>query len=218
MASDVDICNLALLRLGTRSSIASLSEGSTEANACAMAYPIIRDDVLCQHPWGFATRRNALAELGKAPLPWWHRYAYPTDCLKARTILRAPGDRMLVRFEVSGDQDESGNPMRVILTNRGGAVLIYTAAITTAALFDAPFIEALAWMMAAELAIALTGDKGIAQACAQTGAAALANAKARDANESPEIHEHLPDWVAARGALDRDGWAVGCDLAMGRPT
>ncbi len=216
MASDVDICNLALLRLGTRSSISALTEGSTEANACALVYPVARDTLLAQHRWGFATRRAALADLGNPPDGWRFRYGYPTDCLHARRV-RPPkaagggaweddwpgrGGRHAIRFEVSGDQDGSGNPIKVILTNQPEAELVYTARITAAAQFDAGFVEALSWMLAAELAVTLTGDTAVAQACLGAASAAVGGAKANDANESPEIQDHPAEWIARRNRPD----------------
>jgi len=200
MASDIDICNLALLRLGTRSTIASLGEGSAEANACALIYPTIRDALLTQYRWGFATRRAALADLGAPPTPWLFRYAYPTDCLLARAIDRPDAALPPIPFEVAGDQDQGGNAIRVILTDQPQAVLLYSARITQPGLFNPAFVEALSWMVAAELAVALTGDKGLAQACLQTAAAAIAGAKALDANEAAESRERPVEWLAARGA------------------
>lgn len=214
MASDIDICNLALLRIGTRSSISSLSEGSAEANACALAYPVVRDALLAQHRWGFATRRVMLADLGFPPDGWRFRYAYPADCLHARGIHaphRGLGEcepthrrRYAGRFEVSGDLDASGNPIKVILADLPRAELVYTAQVTAPSQYDAAFIEALSWMLGAELAITLTGDKIIAQGCLQTAAVVIGGAKANDANESPEIHDRPADWIAARGELA--GW------------
>lgn len=210
MASDVDICNLALLRLGTRSTIAALNEGSTEANACALAYATVRDALLAQHRWRFASRRVVLADLGNAPLGWGYRYAYPSDCLRARAVLPArrlpgqtPTEEASVPFEVAGDQDPAGNPLRVILTNQANAELLYTARITTAAMFDAPFVEALSWMLAAELAATLTGDQGLAASCMQAAAAAVSGARAGDANEAPTVQDRQPEWIAVRRAMAR---------------
>ncbi len=216
MASDIDICNLALLRLGTRSSISALTEGSTEANACALAYPIVRDTLLAQHRWSFATRRVALADLGNPPDNWAFRYAYPPDCLHARA-LHPPAppqptggppavDATSLPFEVSADCDASGNPIRIVLADQPGAELVYTARITTAAQFDAGFVEALSWTLAAELAITLTGDKIIAQYCLQTAAAAVAGAKANDANESPFVDDRPAEWIAAYRIFRRPTW------------
>ena len=59
MASEVDICNLALSHLGDTATIASLDppEGSAQAEHCARFYPIARDSLLEMHAWGFATSR-----------------------------------------------------------------------------------------------------------------------------------------------------------------
>jgi hypothetical protein len=199
MASDIDICNLALLRLGTRSSISSLSETSAEAAACAMLYPVVRDSLLTRHQWGFATRRVALADLGNPPSPWAFRYAYPTDCLQARALHQPVAGGPLIPFAISGDQDGAGNPMQVILSDQPQAELVYTARITSAALFDAAFVEALSWLMAGEMGIALTGDRGLATYCMQAAGLAIASAKANDANEVPEVRDRTPEFITARG-------------------
>ena len=45
MASDVDVCNLALAHLGDEATVASISppEGSAQAGHCARFYPMARD-------------------------------------------------------------------------------------------------------------------------------------------------------------------------------
>jgi len=206
MASDTNICNLALLRLGTRSTISSLTEGSTEANACAMIYPLVRDALLSQHRWSFATRRVTLADLGNPPDSWAFRYAYPTDCLQARQLAQPVPQAPPIAFEVSGDQDSAGNAIRVILTNQPQAELLYTAAITSPALFNPPFVEALSWMVAAELAVALTGDAGLAQSCLQAAAAAITSAKDQDADEGMVIHRREAEWIRGRDAGTEAQW------------
>ena len=197
MASDVDICNLALLHLGTRSTVSSLSEGSAEANACALVYPVTRDLLLTQHKWGFATRRAALADLGNPPDDWAYRYAYPTDCLLARAIYQP--NNGFIPYAISGDLDPAGNPIRVIVTDQARAELIYTARISSSAQFDPAFVAALSWLVAAELAMTLTGDSGLNQACIQTANASVAAARAADANEAPTIMDRECEWIRARG-------------------
>ena len=65
MSSEVDICNLALSRLGDDASVASINppEGSSQAEHCAQFYPIARNSMLQGHDWNFATRRETLALL-----------------------------------------------------------------------------------------------------------------------------------------------------------
>ena len=60
MASyDYDLVNLALVRLGANR-ITSLSDGSKNANEANAIYALIRDDLLREHPWSFATRYENL--------------------------------------------------------------------------------------------------------------------------------------------------------------
>lgn len=209
MTSDIDICNLALLRLGTRSSIASFSEGSVEANACARVYALLRDMLLASHQWSFATHRVILADLGHPLDGWAFRYAYPSDCLRARMI-RPPRmelsetSRNVPPFEVSGDVNDQGQAIKVILCNIPRAELIYTARLYSPDLFPPHFIEALSWIIAAELANALSGDDGLAQSTLQMATQAISACKCVDANESPVAQDHMPDWITVRGFAHAD--------------
>ena len=204
MTSEIDICNLALLRLGTRSSIASFTEGSVEANACAQVYGLLRDMLLASHQWSFATHRVILADLGHPPDGWKHRYAYPTTCLRARMIRPPDGHHNVVRFDVSGDVDADGNPIRVILCDVPRAELIYTQRLIAPDLYPPHFIEALSWMIAAELANALSSNDALTQSTMQMAAQAISTSKANDANETPVPQEHVPDWIAVRGFARAD--------------
>ncbi len=199
MNSDIDICNLALMRLGTRSTIAALSEGSAEANVCALVYPVVREALLARHPWNFARRRVLLADLGHPPFGWRYRYATPSDCLRVWEV-----DGPTTPFEISGDLDTQGNPIQVILTDRPRAWLTYTARVTDPALFNVRFVEALSWMLAAEMAIALTGDTALAQGCLQAAGNAITAAEADDANQRFEHHDRIPEALAVRGFLGKD--------------
>lgn len=101
MPTDVEICNLALSAIGTKSSIASLAEVSAEAEACAIWYPIVRDRVLRKRLWGCARGTIVLTlnkELPTSPSdylwddslpspPYRFEYEYPTDCVRARYII-----------------------------------------------------------------------------------------------------------------------------------
>ena len=67
MASEVDICNLALSHLGDNATVASIDppEGSAQAEHCSRFYPIARDTLLEMHNWNFSTRRAVLAQRGQ---------------------------------------------------------------------------------------------------------------------------------------------------------
>lgn len=101
MVADVDICNQALSSIGTQSTIADLTENSTEAQHCVIHYAPTRDELLRKYRWGFARTQVNLTLLaaaagtpenpsGVAPLPpigSLYQYAYPANCQMAIRIL-----------------------------------------------------------------------------------------------------------------------------------
>ena len=87
MASEIDICNLALGQLGAHY-ITSFADGTTESVACATNYPMARDAVLESRDWTFAVVERQLTEItvpsGEMPPEFSHAYQVPTDCLLIR--------------------------------------------------------------------------------------------------------------------------------------
>jgi hypothetical protein len=82
------LCARALLRLGARP-IASLTEGSAEAEIAATLYPGIRDALLSAHPWSFATGQATLAQLSAEPVAdFAHAFQLPPGLLR---VLSAGG-------------------------------------------------------------------------------------------------------------------------------
>ena len=66
MASQVDICNYALAKIGS-TPIADLMEDSKEARSCLTIYALVRDEVLQVRPWPSCTARGGLQPLSDAP-------------------------------------------------------------------------------------------------------------------------------------------------------
>lgn len=89
MSSDVDICNLALARLGDDATVSSLTppEGSIQAERCSRFYPIARNSVLEMNSWAFATRRGQLAQLTQSSNQWLYTYAIPSQCLNVLAVI-----------------------------------------------------------------------------------------------------------------------------------
>lgn len=101
MASNIDIINRALARLGA-DKIASLDEESVPAQTAADLYPEVRDDLLARHRWSFLTGQAQLARLPAAPLArFTAAYQIPpgVDNVKAVTINDAP-----IRFDRQDDK------------------------------------------------------------------------------------------------------------------
>lgn len=106
MASEVTICNRALQAIGTRTSIASLSEDSVEARNCALIYADTRDEILGMAFWNFARKTDYLALQKSAPgtpsgasfgnqwstaypaPPWLYQYGIPADCIRVQRVMQ----------------------------------------------------------------------------------------------------------------------------------
>lgn len=106
MTAQTDLINRSLQAIGTRSTIASISEGSNEANNAALCYDATRKELIRAAPWNFCTATKVLTLVKSAPgTPenqtspttwdaatqpppgWSYEYAYPADCLRARKVV-----------------------------------------------------------------------------------------------------------------------------------
>lgn len=103
--SDILIANQALSRIGTRSTIASLTENSKEAKQINLVFQQTRDEILSMAFWNFAKKTQTLTLLKSAPgtptnqtgatqwtdaypaPPWLYEYAYPSNCVQFRNII-----------------------------------------------------------------------------------------------------------------------------------
>lgn len=201
MASVVDICNLALARLGDDATVASIDppEGSAQAEHCWRFYPIARDSLLEMHDWKFATRRTVLAELVAESFNWTYVYAEPDGAIRLISVLPTSASSDDESAEYDAEAGESGEAL--IYTNVANATLRYTARVTDTTKFSPLFTDALAWLLASHIAgPLLKGDSGAAaaKACYQNFRMVLALATVSDANQRNVKPKHKPDWIAAR--------------------
>jgi hypothetical protein len=209
MASEVDICNLALSRIGDSATVVSINppEASAQAQHCARFYPIARNSLLERHAWGFSLRRVSLPLLTVNPSTTWaYAYGCPSDVTNFVSVL-APdaaddysvaGVTQAQKYAV--EIDSEGN--YVLLTNQENAVLRYTGTVTDTTKFSGLFVDALSWQLAAYLAGAMIkGDTGfnMAAKCAQYAEAVLSKAIESDANQTKLDITHVPAWISDRG-------------------
>lgn len=216
MASEVDICNLALSHLGDTATVASLDppEGSVQAEHCARFYPIARDSLLELHPWGFATRRIQLAQLGTGWPEWDYSYAQPADALNIIAVLppdatddysqglsnvplAAGGSYVPKAFSCEIDS----NGADVIYSDQEDAVLRYTALVSDTTKFSPLFVMTLSWHLASMLAgPIIKGDAGAAEAkrCASMMQAFLGQATESDAGQRRITPQHSVTWMNGR--------------------
>lgn len=175
----IEICNIALGRIGI-ANIERLDEASEAARVCGRYYDFTRQNVLTRFPWTFAARRTQLALLNTVPQDYKYAYRYPSDVLCIRKLFNSEfaGLPKENYYKIVGDKEG-----RVIYTNIKNAWLEYTADVQDASQFDAQFIEALAWKLAAEIAFTLTNNMNITQTCIQAYNAYFSDAITKDAEE-----------------------------------
>ena len=181
MASNTDIANFALTKLGHAVITNMVTDDSDEALAVNAVYEICRDEVLAQHPWNFATEWHALPTLAGAP----DNPAYDAQYQLPKGTLRVWGlDTTGWSWVVEGT---------ALLTNLTSPSAQVTIRVTDSGLFSAGFTLTLGYRLAAELCNTLTARRGNASDYWEAYRMALQDAKTRDGQEgSPLLEDDNP--------------------------
>ena len=202
MAVSITICNLALGELRA-SAIADIAEDSIEAQNCARYYPQCLKLLLERHDWSFATRIASLAELSDNPRAseWLHAYALPADCATPKRLV-PPVDGTLACWPVEWGQAfivEAG----LLYTQIPGAILEYSSGDVPEAVMPALFADALAYALAARLAVPIRDSREMKGQLLQQAELAATRAVADDENREPRRDVPFSDevMVARAGGL-----------------
>ena len=221
MASEVDICNIALGHLGDEAAISAIDppDGSVQASHCARIYPMARDELLESHNWRFATRRDALALLSTSELPseWGYAYTYPSACLRVIAVRPADVATSVNPGLIFDEQEFLTKPQtypftieslsdgsQVIYTNVEDATVHFVGLVTDTTKFSPLFSAALARLLAMYLAgPIIKGKAGVEMAKVQLEIfekIAGPRAKASDANARRDVsyNDFIPSGLAAR--------------------
>jgi hypothetical protein len=181
-SSPVDVCNLALKRLGA-SSIVALDEGTDRASLCAVLYPATRDRMLRDFEWNFAQIRISLSKSSVSPkFGFANQFPLPTLplCLKINEL--DPEDAV---YRIENTIDTNGVITgKAILTDEAAINVRYTAQITDVTQWDQSFVDAVAMDLAAQMAYALTESGAKAKEMEQVAAVSLSHARTTDSQEN----------------------------------
>lgn len=170
--TDVDICNMALARLG-QGPIADFNAGTTEALLLKAQYPILRDTVLTARAWTFATKRVQLSSaVPPDPIPSGWGYAYlvpgnPDVCLRVvQLYVPNPAGAVVVYVEQQFDglytQISWERLVDYLYANVGPTVWCkYIFQVTDTSKFDPAFVDALSAKIAMEMAMPITNSPAI---------------------------------------------------------
>lgn len=194
--STVQIANFALSKVGADGTIESLTENSAEAKQCNLWIDHSREQTLASFSWSFARVRAILAAHGDEPSEdWGYRYIYPSDSIKARTIVNPIGkEANPIPFKM----EQSANGSKSILTDQESAILIYTKNVTTPSLYTPFFIEAFSTTLGSHIAFSLTGKLKLARELSAEAIELSRIAPVMDAVEGQEAPPRDADHTRAR--------------------
>lgn len=200
MPTDTDIANMALSRMGTRATIADLTENSTEARQINLWYATVRDELQSLVDWNFNRVSLALAASGTPPARWASSYAYPSDCLRMRR-LDFGGASWVAGSPVTGFEIASNGSATFLYCNEDQVSAVYAQRVTDPARFTPGFVLAFVDCLAASVAHAITQKAELAERLARRAQERIERAMADSANEGimPGDMDRLPQSLAVRG-------------------
>lgn len=208
--SQVDVCNLALSRMGGHSiaQITSLGEASTEARQCAIKFPHVLKAALRSYPWHFAVKEIALALLGAGAAESVFKdnilyqtlqyYQYPEECMQILAInpvMGRKGNYYTESFDYTVERIDDGT--KVIVTSCPKAVLTCISFADDPSIWDSLFTDAFAWQLASELCLSLGGAAGLVQSLQEMASRAFEKAKSADCREGA-LAVHKSRYLEAR--------------------
>lgn len=171
MATEVDICNLALGKLGDEANLHSIDppEGSTQADHCARWYPLARDKALQSFPWSFATRSVELPKLLEPTADGLNAFDLPAKCLRVLEVRNKDSialgfDHPWMRDRLPGMEwhTETLQNRSVIVCWAESIIVTYIWQQTDTSAFSPLFVDALVYLLASDLAGPLhTGTSGM---------------------------------------------------------
>ena len=175
----VEIANLALTYLGENTITALDSDESPTAATMALLYPVRKEAGLKSWPWKFATKTVDLSAEVATPTNdrYTSQYVMPADFV-AMIETDLPGEDY--EFETASDET-----LR-LLSTRDTITIRYVADVA-ADKFPIDFVQALAYDLAANAALAIQGEAGAKTApiWQQQASNAWARAKAQDGGSAP---------------------------------
>jgi hypothetical protein len=183
-ASDVAVCNNALLLVGN-TSITALTDDTKAAKLCLQFYQQSLDAVLRAYTWNCATVRSADLTATTTPT-FGYSYAFtlPADCLRVLMI----EDDQTIPFKV-----ESG----VLLTDESTCKISYIKRITPDDA-DSLLLEAISARLAATIAFPLTNSTSASEAAWKLYEKKLDEAQSVDAFEGTAPQMASDDWINSR--------------------
>jgi hypothetical protein len=148
--TDVQICNLALARLGD-ARITALTDATAQAQYCSLFYEQTLGELQSEFDWQFC-RKLATATATTAPaFGYSSAYTLPTDFLRLLRVNGIDEDENFGKWEIVSGTLHTSLPAPIQID--------YIARVTDTTKFPPVFIEIFSSKLATNLAMPLTGSK-----------------------------------------------------------
>lgn len=199
MASDVDVANSALTKLG-QSRITALTDNLKGAREINAIFSMRRDKLLRAFNWNFAMKRASLPALVDAP-DWGYSLAYqkPSDCLRFVQINDYYVIPSLTDYAAGVDSEPYRIEGQTIATDFGAPLKVrYIRRVTNASEFDAAFVEAFAYDLAHETCEAITQSTTKKESMRQGRKDEILEAIRANAIELPPQNMQDDSWLISR--------------------
>ena len=197
--NSLDICNSALSKLGVEP-ISSFEEESKAARLCELQYDLIRQKLIRDHKWNFATARISIVPDETVPgtedTPVFGEGFLFSITVDSVRILRV-GDG-----ETTAKDSVLEIPHKIegskIIADTNPLDIMYLKDITDVDLMDVSFREALAWLLAAELSYPIIHSTSQALAFKDNAADEIRSSRSLDACEGTPEEWNDDSWLASR--------------------
>ena len=199
-SSDVEIANLAAVKIGAEARITSLDDDRKVARELKAVWAIERRATLRGGSFNFATRRAELASAvlvaGDSIAPWTYAFPLPAGFLRLLSVLDSSSgyERAEGEYQLEGGPDGER-----ILSNETGPLRIKCIVdVPEPARWDDAFAEAFACRLAWRTGKRVAGSSFDAEMAWRDYRMAIGDAKQVDARENPPIEQSGDSWIDAR--------------------
>lgn len=204
----VEICNMALSRIGVSRLIDSLDELTTEAEQCSLFFNTAVEKVYQEGKFANLQNYAPLQLIQESPNDeWLYAYRYPNECLKFERVVmpytrnndpRWPRDWYNEAPHQKVEYTRGLlNGTNVIFTNLEDATGVYLPKPDASQSFESDIASIIAWRLAMEIAMPLAVEAARADRAAQYYRLEMQSVTADALNEH-EKHEPTPEFIRAR--------------------
>lgn len=188
--TQVEIYNLALVRI-KEPTVQATDEATHQAETLTVLWPTLIEKMLRRHHWHFARRNVQLAEhADDPPEGWTFRYALPTDLVRVRRtyVEQVTGSSLNFDMPTTSQalpytlQPDNAATSMTMLSMFDDLFLEYTFRTVAPLLWPVDFCDALAWHLAMESVVNLTGRADLVEYCQKGYVAAMSAAITHNAN------------------------------------